>query len=326
MNNYEERLQHATSTVLSQGTLTDDSPDIWPEHTLFISAHPGWLSVSALDTERPIGFAAPNGQRMKTAQFMGRDPDYSVSGLDIYLYYKNYRPSTNAVRVCSISVGGAPSEGIYRMPGDLADVHTCAALIKKMRAHGASSTNPHRATAYLTGPMIAALDSITSKVEVITTTHTSTFRRPCDDCELPEGCTPAITANCSWRMADTPCNPDECGIARLVTTTKGAIRSEYTEVIEHHEVTQMYVPSVMLYKLDHTGVLPCYRFNFPMGIPKEFICTCLLTDIHNKAVYVPQCLLGRHKDFRSCNAVITLASNPVNNEDYEDCINRNKNY
>lgn len=296
ITNVKERVQEATQTVLSQTVFNKDNlVDIHPEHVIFMSNHQQWLSVELkVDGYKsvPVGFAAPGGHRIAATQFMGRDADIHYNGLDIYLYYRNLKDETHYY---DISRAGAST--MYVLPATLRGISTITNLKRQMRRCGASETNNTQMYTYLTKDMIEALCfsdkcSPMSEVELITDIHFS-YVRPCDTASgtIPEKCA-LDTQDCPHRQEECPCSVDDCGIAMLAMTQKRNLPSIYTEPAEIYESMKMTVFTPHMYKLTGNESLPCYKFRFLMGIPKEFIATCLITDASTNTVYVPKCLLN----------------------------------
>ena len=149
-----------------------------------------------------------------------------------------------------------------------------------------------------------------SEVELITDTHFS-YVRPCDTASItmPEGCV-LDTQNCPHRQGEYPCSADDCGIAMLTMTQRRNLPSIYTEPTEIHESMKMTVFTPHLYKLIGNESLPCYKFRFPMGIPKEFIATCLITDSSTNTVYVPKCLINTDRGY-----MMSIAHGPSISQD-----------
>lgn len=309
VTNVEERVQEATQTVLSQTVFDKDNLlDIQLEHVIFMSNHPQWLSVE-LKVDRfksvPVGFAAPGGHRISAAQFMGRDADIHYDGLDIYLYYRNLKDENNHYSVCN-----AGTSAMYELPASLRGIRNVTNLKRQMRRCGASETNSTNMYVNITGDMINTLCfsdkcSPMSEVELITDTHFS-YVRPCDTASatMPEGCV-LDTQHCPHRQEERPCSADDCGIVLLAMTQKRNLQSVYTDPAGIHETMKITVFTPHMYKITGKESLPCYKFRFPMGIPKEFIATCLITDSSTNTVYVPKTLL--HPDgFKS----MTIAHGP----------------
>lgn len=292
----KERVQEATQTVLSQTVFDEDNlTDIQPEHVIFMAQHPQWLSVSmkvSAFKSVPVGFAVPGGYRVAATQFMGRDADIHHGGLDIYLYYRNLKDEDHYYEI-----GRGGTDAMYELPGALRGISNITNLRRQMRRCGASDTNSTNMRASLTREMIETLCfsdrcATMSEIELITDTRSS-YARPCDAdvFTLHEGCV-LDTQNCTHRQKERPCSADDCGIALLAMGQKRSLPSVYTEPTPVYETMKMTVLTPHIYSMLGNEALHCYKFRFPMGIPKEFIATCLITDAKTNTVYVPKCLLN----------------------------------